>query len=495
MPKYHLNEIARLKKKGLSQRQIALILGISRNTVRKVFDALDDNAMIQKIPDKREVKKRDEDFYLPNYDSLAKELVKPGVTMKLLHEEYVTSCHLANKKAYKLTQFKKYFNEYLNKTEFKDIIRHKAGERIEVDWAGDRPFWFDEFTGEKIQGYLFVGILSFSGLAFARATSDMKMANWIDCHIKMYEYFKGVSKILVSDNLKTGVTKHSKDEIVINKTYEDMAEYYGTVIIPARVRKPRDKSKVENTVYRLEVDILARLRNMVFFSLGEYNEAIKKELKLFNERPFQKRDGSRYKLYAELEKDALLPLPKNPYELATYKSAKVQSNSCIAYQKNFYSVPYEHIGEVVDLKLTDDVLKVILNKEEIAEHKIIKNRIGHYSIDPIHMPENSNAYGEWNKERYLNWSKNIGPNVYKVISKLFDTTKHEVTRYRKVHSLLKLAGQYSNARLDKACQLSLSIAPDKVYRHVKDILKRGEDLKNDEENVSFAFLRGGDYFE
>lgn len=494
MSKNYFNEIVKLKEKGLSQRKIAEILGISRNTVKRVNDILDGDVTIERIPDRRETKERDNDYYLPDFSVLAKELVKPGVTMKLLHEEYVTSCHMTHKKAYKITQFKKYFNDHLGKTQFTDIIRHKAAERIEVDWAGDRPFWFDEFTGEKVYGHLFVGVLSFSGLAFAMATVDMKMPSWIKCHIKMYEYFGGVSKILVPDNLKTGVTKHTKDEIVINKTYEDMANHYGTIIIPARVKRPKDKSKVENTVFRLEVDILARLRNMTFFSCEEYNEAIIREVKIFNERPFQKKEGSRYKIYLDLEKDALYPLPIRPYELAAYKSAKVQANSCIAYKKNFYSVPYEYIGKEVELKITDKELYIILDKQEIARHEITKDKIGHYSIEPSHMPENSNAYGEWNKERYLNWANNIGPGVYKVVFKLFESAKNEVTRYRKVHSLLKLADLYSPLRLNKACQLSLSIAPDKMYKHIKGLLIRGEDLKSDDD-IPYAFLRGGDYFE
>ena len=494
MSKNYFNEIVKLKEKGLSQRKIAEILGISRNTVKRVNDILDGDVTIERIPDRRETKERDNDYYLPDFSVLAKELVKPGVTMKLLHEEYVASCHMTHKKAYKITQFKKYFNDHLGKIQFTDIIRHKAAERIEVDWAGDRPFWFDEFTGEKVYGHLFVGVLSFSGLAFAMATVDMKMPSWIKCHIKMYEYFGGVSKILVPDNLKTGVTKHTKDEIVINKTYEDMADHYGTIIIPARVKRPKDKSKVENTVYRLEVDILARLRNMTFFSCEEYNEAIIRELKIFNERPFQKKEGSRYKIYLDLEKDVLYPLPIRPYELATYKSAKVQANSCIAYKKNFYSVPYEYIGKEVELKITDKELYILLDKQEIARHEIVKDKIGHYSIEPSHMPENSNAYGEWNKERYLNWANNIGPGVYKVVFKLFKSAKNEVTRYRKVHSLLKLADLYSPVRLNKACQLSLSIAPDKMYKHIKGLLIRGEDLKSDDD-IPYAFLRGGDYFE
>ena len=494
MSKNYFNEIVKLKEKGLSQRKIAEILGISRNTVKRVNDILDGDVTIERIPDRRETKERDNDYYLPDFSVLAKELVKPGVTMKLLHEEYVASCHMTHKKAYKITQFKKYFNDHLGKTQFTDIIRHKAAERIEVDWAGDRPFWFDEFTGEKVYGHLFVGVLSFSGLAFAMATVDMKMPSWIKCHIKMYEYFGGVSKILVPDNLKTGVTKHTKDEIVINKTYEDMADHYGTIIIPARVKRHKDKSKVENTVYRLEIDILARLRNMTFFSCEEYNEAIIRELKIFNERPFQKKEGSRYKIYLDLEKDVLYPLPIRPYELATYKSAKVQANSCIAYKKNFYSVPYEYIGKEVELKITDKELYILLDKQEIARHEIVKDKIGHYSIEPSHMPENSNAYGEWNKERYLNWANNIGPGVYKVVFKLFKSAKNEVTRYRKVHSLLKLADLYSPVRLNKACQLSLSIAPDKMYKHIKGLLIRCEDLKSDDD-IPYAFLRGGDYFE
>ena len=504
MPNY--KEIARLKSAGQSNRAIADALGISRNTVNTAVSRIEESGLcfedLLKLSDSQinEVfpttsgRKADGEYYMPDFEDLKKELAKPGVTLQLLWEEYSDRCRLSGRRPYQLTQFKKYFNDYLKKTGFKDIIHHKAGEQIEVDWAGVRPSWQDPDTGDKVYGWLFAAVLPFSGLGFAWVTPDMKMPSWIQCHVKMYEFFGGVTTILTPDNLKTGITKHTRDEIVVNSTYQDMADYYGTVVVPARVRTPRDKNQVENLVYQFEKDVIGRLRNCQFFSIDEYNEQLLIEVERFNNKPFQKKEGTRRSLFNEVEKATLIPLPPKRYEMAVYKKAIVLSNSHVAYQKNFYSVPYKYLGKEVTLKITSFKLMVLSDKEVLSEHYLLFDKVGAYSTIPTDMPPNSNAYGEWNSTRYLNWAKSKGPNVYEVVHRIFASTRVEQQHYRTVHSILKLASTYSDQRLEDACKTALGFMERPRYRDIKHILETEQDSCQQAEAPKGKYTRGGDYF-
>ena len=505
--------IARSKRKGVSNRKIAENLGISRNTVNKIVNqVLEMNLSWNEVERMSEAelassfsspeRAKETRFLVPDYEKLSKELAKPGVTMQLLWEEYYDQCRLNSKRAYKLTQFKKYFREHLSKIEFTDIIHHKAGERIEVDWAGTKAHWTDPDTGEIIYGYMFVGILSFSGYAFAKVVSDMKMPNWIQCHIDMFKYFGGVPAILVPDNLKTGVIKHTRETVVLNKTYEDMASHYNTVIIPTRVRSPQDKALVENTVGKLTTYIIAKLRNYQFFSMEEYNDQLLIELDKFNKKKFQKKDGSRYSIFKDFEQSALQPLPKYPYSLCEWKKAKVQRNSHIQVNKNFYSVPYELLGKEVDVKISSVNLEVFFNQNKVCEHKLFIEKRGRYCTDPSHMPPDSNQYSEWNKDRYLRWAKQKGPNVYRLASNHFERGSVEQRYYRTVHSILKLADIHGDDALDKACNHALDLMTAPGYKHIKTILVNKEYMKKEtleetkekSEQVKGRFVRGGSYF-
>ena len=287
MPNY--KEITRLYLMGISRNEISRRVKSSKNTVSRVIKALNEHgyksgcdfsvsedelnrmfempAAVQSVPDVM--------YAMPDYSSLVNELKKPGVTMKLLWDEYCYDCRKTDQIPYRLTQFKHYFHENLLKTGFTDIIHHKPGEETEVDWAGSQPTWYDPDTGEMIEGYLFIGVLAFSGYTYAEACPDMKQESWINCHIHMFDYFQGITKILVPDNLKTGVIKHLKnEEPILNQSYQDMAEYYNIIILPARVRHPKDKPLAENTVNQCTKYIIAKLRNNKFFSIEEYNKQV-----------------------------------------------------------------------------------------------------------------------------------------------------------------------------------------------------------------------------
>ena len=507
---HYFKNIAQLKRKEMSNRSIALTLNLARNTVNKAVNIMESSKMSYleienlselEFKEKFEVltgPKKLDDVVIPNYENLSKELSKPGVTMQLLWEEYVDECRLSNKNWYRLTQFKKYFKEFLETTGFTDIIHHKAGEKIEVDWSGVRPSWKDPETKEVVKGQLFVGVLPFSQYIYAEITSDMTLPNWIKVHVNMFNYFGGVSRILVPDNLKAGIIKNTKEEIVLNQSYKDMAEHYHMVIVPTRVRKPKDKASVESSVNQAQKRLIAAIRNYQFFSLEEANQQLFIELEKLNNRAFQKKEGSRSIVFHELEKHCLNPLPKAPYELAEWRQAKVQNNAHISFKKRYYSVPYQLIGKTVKLKITAYKLAIFYDGEHITTHNLLPNALGSYNTDPAHMPKESNSHSEWNKERYLNWAKQKGPYTYQVVLKRFESSNIEQQQYRSVHSIIKLADKFSNERLEGACQLALEHITNPSYKNIKGILENNQDVLNNvkkEKPIKGKFYRGSKYYE
>jgi len=275
-------------------------------------------------------------FMMADYEWVHRELVRPGVTLQLLWLEYCDKCISGGETPYQLTQFKKYYREYAAQTKATMHLSRKPGELMEVDWAGQTAAITDDTTGEVIDAYVFVAVLPYSGYGYVEAFLNQTQSSWIAAHVNAYEYFGGVTRILVPDNLKTGVTKHTKSEIVLNRSYQEMAEHYGTAIIPTRVRTPKDKATVEGTVGIISTYILAAIRNQKFFTLAELNTEIRERLHKFNHKPFQRKDGSRALLFVE-ERQFLLPLPARAYELAEWKKAIVQYNYHILTDGHYYS--------------------------------------------------------------------------------------------------------------------------------------------------------------
>ncbi len=324
--------------------------------------------------------------------------------------------------------------------------------------------------------------------------------NWIAAHVNMYQFFGGVTRILVPDNLKTGVEKALWYTPIINKTYRDMAEHYGTAVIPARVRRPKDKATVEGTVGIISTWIIAALRRQKFFSLRELNEAIKPKLENFNSKPFQKKPGSRLSVFEEEEKPALLPLPQAPYELATWKIATVQFNYHIAVEKMFYSCPYEYIKHKVDVRITRKVIEVFFNNHRVCSHPKLHGREGQYSTVVEHMPEEHKQYAAWNAERFISWAKSVGLNTSSAVQAILASHKVEQQGYRPCMALLKLADKYSVIRLEAACEKALSYTPNPSYKSIQTILKTGQDkvvkeeIVPDDMSANFGFTRGADYY-
>ncbi len=514
MPNY--KRIIQLSEQNISQRRIEKEVHSSRHTIGAVLDAAKlKNIRYRDIADLSDEKieellgvsfsrtgKENRLYEMPDYEYCARELKKPGVTIKMIWEEYCQDCLRSGKIPYRLTQFKKYLREYIDENEFTDIIAHKPGESIEVDWAGTRPYWFDPCSGEKIEGYLFVGVLSYSGYGYCEVTADMKEESWINCHIHMFDFFEGVSRFLIPDNLKTGVTSHPKEgDIILNRYYEEMAEHYGIAILPARVLRPKDKPLSENMVKQYTREVIGRLRNMKFFSMEEYNAQALKKVNEFNAARFQKKEGSRRSRFEE-ERDYLSPLPVYPYEFALWKKAKVQTNSHVAYGKKFYSVPYEYIGNTVDLRISGKSITVYYEKVKLCSHPLLSIKDPLYSTNPEHMPKGSNAYEQWNRERFIKWANRIGVFTTTAITDLFAQYAHEQQAYNGAKSILLLADRYSPERLEKACEIALKHLTRVRYRDINGILKNKHDLGRKQEERSTAvkttehspYLRGSSYY-
>ena len=501
-------EILRLRSLGLNHSQIAESMGIARQTVVtslrraaskgldwQATESLSDSELSAKLFPPLGVGLG---YKIPDYEFIHRELAKSGVTLQLLWFEYCDKCRDAGEIPYQLTQFKKYYRDYVVKTKATMHINRKPGEIMEVDWAGQTAKLIDTDTGEEIDAYVFVAALPYSGYAYVEAFLSQKQDAWIAAHVNAYGFFGGVTRILVPDNLKTGVVKNTKVETVLNKTYQELAEHYGTAIIPARIRAPKDKPTVEGAVGNISTFILAAIRNQRFFSLREMNAVIREKLHAFNHKPFQKKEGSRASVFVE-ERTFLLPLPKNAFELASWKIATVQYNYHVSVDGQFYSVPYEYIKRKVDVRLTRNVVEIIFEGIRVCSHVRLHGRQGQYSTQEAHMPPNHQQYTQWNGDRFRKWAAKIGENTATIVETILTGYKVEQQGYRACMALLKMADTYTPERLETACGRALSYTPRPSYKAIQAILKSGQDKISEKSSAPsdpspFGFTRGADYY-
>jgi hypothetical protein len=371
---------------------------------------------------------------------------------------------------------------------------------MQVDWTGKTCSIIDTDTGELIKAYVFVAVLPYSGYSYVEAFLDMKQEAWIIAHVNAYRFFSGVTRILTPDNLKVGVIENTRKEIVINKAYQEMSEHYGTAIIPARVRLPKDKAAVESAVGVVSTWIIAALRNRQFLSLTELNQAISEKLHEFNHKPFQKREGSRASSFEE-ERLFLMPLSPTPFELAVWKVATVQYNYHISLEHMNYSVPYEYIKQKVDVRLTRSTVEIFFASNRIASHLRLHGYPNQYSTLEIHMPVEHQKYMQWNGERFIKWAEQIGENTAAVVKLFLGAHRVEQQGYKSCMVLLKSADKYTLSRLEAACRKALLFTSAPTLKSIQSILKSGQDKllsKEFEEakpNVSqHSFTRGAEYY-
>ena len=415
---------------------------------------------------------------MPDWNQIHNEMLKPHVTLALLWTEYREA---SSEKTYGYTQFCEHYKRWTRKLSVVMRQVHKAGEKSFVDYC-DGLWLVDPVTGEKRQTQLFVGCLGASSFTFAEATLSQTSPEWVGSHVHMWEYFGGSTSILVPDNLRSGVTKSDRYEPLLNETYQDMAMHYGTCIIPARVKTPRDKAKVEANVLVAERWILARLRNRVFTSLGEMNAAIMECLEILNDRRMRHVDKSRRELHDEIDRPALKPLPAKRYEYAEWKQVRVNIDYHITYDHHHYSVPYQLVHELLDARATATTVEIFHRGKRVASHHRSYKRGGATTLTE-HMPKSHREHAEWTPSRVVNWAKAIGPKAGHLVEKILETKVHPEQGFRSALGIIRLEKKYGKERVELACGKALEVGAS-TYRFVAEVLKNNMDFAERDFNYS-----------
>ena len=506
-------EILRLMVLGYGKFKIHLSTGHSRTSIAKVIKRVADLQLsVEDLLSKTDAELHEIMFSeeilvsnkrMPDFDALRKELKRPGVTKMLLWQEYMRECAQLGVQAYGRSQFFQLFRLDDAKANVTMHISRKPGVIMEVDWSGDPFPIFDGSTDKTLKTHIFVAVLPFSQYMYVEAFPDERLPSWIYGHIHAFEFFGGVTRELVPDNCKTAVLANDADGIKLNETYRELSEHYGTIIIPARVRRPRDKASVEGGVHWTQTLILAPLRNQQFFSLAELNRAIRNQLDIVNGQAFQKKEGSRREIFEKEEKEYLLPLPSVQYEMAEWKVATVQSSSHIAADKKMYSVPYMYIGKKVDVKITRLLVEVYYKHARIAVHKRSYDPKERYVTNSTHLPKDKQDTGKWNGTSLRDWALRIGDSTFAAIDSLLTTARYEQHAYRSCLAVLNLSKAYSESLLELACMETIAngrVSLRQIKAKIKILSKKPNrrDQKKDQEVTEInphGVTRGAGYFE
>jgi transposase len=404
---------------------------------------------------------------LPEWSNIHAELKRRGyekLTLSLIWQEYKTE----HPEGYQQTQFFEYYARWRKRLAISMRQEHRAGEKTFVDYC-DGITIFDAVTGEKKSTELFVGVLGASSYTFAEASFSQDLASWLLSHVRMFEFFGGVTGAVVPDNLKSGVKAADRYEPEINPSYQDMATHYDTCVLPARVRKPKDKAKVEAAVLVAQRWILMRLRKRIFNSLAELNVAIAECLQIINARVMRGIGKSRYTLWQELDKPALKTLPKTRYEFAAWNKAKLQINYHIRVEDHFYSAPYQLIRKELWCRATAETIEIFNQGMRVASHRRSFAKFK-YTTDKAHMPLAHRSVAEWTPERITRWAAQIGPKTSFVVDHIMKTKAHPEQGFNAALGVIRLAERFTSARLEKACSRASEIESIS-YRTIKTMLE------------------------
>ncbi len=460
---------------GRSQREAGRVLGLSQSTINEYLRRFHASGLTWPLaPETDEGTVAARLFTKPDpptgtrpqpdWPTVHAELKRKGVTLQLLWIEYKQR----EPTGYQYTQFCRHYHEWADTLAPAMRQVHVAGEKCFVDYAGLTMPVIDRTTRDERHAQIFVGALGASHYLYVDARWSQSLPDWIASHVEMVEYFGGVAALHVPDNLKAGVTTACYYEPVVHATYQDFATHYGTAILPARVAAPRDKAKAETAVQIVEREILAPLRHDVFYSLAELQHAIAYLRERVNERPFQKLAGSRRSVFLALERPALRPLPPTRYELAEWRTAKVNIDYHISVAGHLYSVPYRLVGTSVEVRLTATMLEILQHGVRVAVHARSTLK-GRYTTEALHRPKAHQRHLEWTPSRLIAWGTSIGPATGTLIEGLLQRLPHPEQSYRACLGLLALRRRHDAARLEAACVRAVA-AGTISYRSVKSIL-------------------------
>jgi len=502
-------QILRLRAEGVSQRGIADALGYSRNTVAVVFAAAKAQGMCwEEVAglDPNEVRhqlssgpaEKTSNRVQPDFGHVHREIARPNVTLLLLWNEYAARCRAEGTVPYQYSTFCQSYRQWAAVSGATMRMIRQPGQSTEVDWAGDTMMFIDPLNSMPATAYLFVAALSYSAYGYVEAFADMTLDSWIEAHINAFEFFGGTTRLLIPDNLRAGVSKSDRYEPVLNPAYSQLADHYGTAIVPARVKHPRDKAVAEGAVFFLANQVGAILRDRRFIGLGELNQAIFEQVEQINARQFQKREDSRLVVFQRDEEPLLNPLPATRFEIAVLKKAKVAVNYHVQVDDCFYSVPARLIGQTLDVRVTTKIVEVFAGMDRVASHTRLKGK-GRYSTVEEHMPASHRAQlRTWTPERFTDWAERIGPSTVKVITAILASRKIVEQSYRSCLGVMSLAKKNGGAaRLEDACTQALSFTLTPSYTMVKRLWTDWQPML-DPGLASLGetgFVRGADYYQ
>ncbi len=503
-----IRQIYRLYAQGVSKVQISQRLLISRNTVKKYIELFKNKRLTYK--DLEQLSDSDLGNYLSSKDPevpeklaqlrvlfpyFEKELKKVGVTKNLLWREYKEKYP----DGYQSSQFCKYYNDWKRSSAVVMHFEHKAGDKLFIDFTGKKLAITDRETGEVRECEVFVAVLGSSQYTYVEVCRSQKKEDFIRCIENALHYMGGVPQALVTDNLKSAVTKSSKYEPTLNETFLDFAEHYQTSVLPTRAYKPRDKALVENCVRITYSRIFAPLRHHVLFSLDQANIAVLEKLDVHNRTNFQGRKYSRFDLFKEVEQKELFTLPDRKYEMKYYAYGTVYKNSHIYLNKDkhYYSVPFEYIGKRVKIIYSDSEVTIFYKHEPIAAHT--RNyQAFRYSTIKDHMPSTHQFVADWNPDKFINWAKGIGPECRTYIIKILEKQQHPEQNYKSCLGILSFAKKVGKQRLNNACKRGLEYEVFN-YKIIQSILEKGLDKLDEDPHQDRTIplhdnIRGKNYY-
>ncbi len=487
-----------------SRRDTAKTCGVGKSTVDDTINRaiaaglswpveLDDEALESRLyppvkpPSARKLR-------APEWQALHDELSRhKHLTLMLLWQEYKEG----EPSGYQYSQFCELYRQWRKTLDRSMRQEHRAGDKFFVDYSGTTLDIVAASTGEIREAEIFVGVMGNSNLTYAEATWTQTLPDWIGSHVRAFGYLGAVPHCVVPDNLRSGVSKACRYEPDINPTYAEVADHYGTAVIPARVRRPKDKAKVEGGVLIAQRFILAGLRQRTFFSLAEANAAIRQRLELLNHRPFRKLPGCRRSRFEELDRPAMLPLPEQPYQFAELLKARVHIDYHVQVDHHFYSVPHRLVGEELIVRATATTIECLHKGNRVASHARSFLQ-GKHSTLPDHMPKAHREYAEWTPQRIIAWAAQTGPATAGVVEQILSRKAYPEHGFRSCMGVISLGKRFSRERLEAACKRALAIR-GVSYKSIKSILENNLDQKPLPEQldllpVSHENIRGTHYY-
>jgi len=507
VPMRQIREILRLAWScSQSRSAIAKCCGVGKTTVTDTLaravaarlswplpPALSDDALENLLFPSRHsppVRHRSEPDWLALHHQL---IADKDLTIMLLWQEYKSQ----QPNGYQYSQFCDLLRGWRKTLDLSMRQEHRPGEKLFVDYCGRTLPIVDASTGEVREAQVFVAVMGASNYTYAEATFTQGLADWTGSHVRAFAFLGGVTRAVVPDNLRSAVKKPCRYEPLINPTYQELAQHYGTAINPARVRRPKDKAKAEVGVQIVQRFVLAGLRNRTFFSLAEANTAIKERLELLNNRPFRKLPGTRHSRFLELDKPALLPLPEAPYEYAQWKKVLLGIDYHFEVDGHFYSAPHKLRGESLLARYTETTVECFHRGNRVASHPLSRVQ-GKHSTTPDHMPVAHREYAQWTPERFTAWAAQIGQSCTLAITEVLNRRSYPEHAFRSCMGILSLAKRFSRDRLEAACARAIAIRGTN-YRSIKSILENNLDAQPLPQPVQPTFInhdniRGPHYF-